>query len=145
MAGSALLANFHFQSSNESQGVALTIVFSALAATTVLLVLRGLWSCIDAIAARKTTRKFHQEEIPSRFLFNWGDTLTAVDGHSSFARKLAALSHEEILSHASAELWTDILQHSQRHRHLRSAITIFRYTVTSFFILAVVTFIGAIR
>ncbi|WP_189272448.1 hypothetical protein [Kitasatospora griseola] len=143
MAGSALLANFHFQSSKESQGIAPTIAFSIMAAATVILVLRGLWSCIDAIAARKTTRMFHQEEIPSRFLFNWGDTLTAVDGHSSFTRKLAALSPEEILKHASAELWTDILQHSQRHRHLRSAITIFRYTVISFFILAVVTFVSA--
>ncbi|MFI1522780.1 hypothetical protein [Kitasatospora cineracea] len=145
MAGSALLANFHFQSSKPPQGIALKVAFFTLAAVTIILVLRGIWSCIDAIAARKTTRMLHPEEIPPRFLFNWGDTIKSVDGHSSFATKISTLSHEDILGHASAELWTDIIQHSQRHRHLRSAIAVFRYTVTFFFALVVVTFIGAFQ
>ncbi|MFC8728190.1 hypothetical protein [Streptomyces bacillaris] len=143
--GSLILVNYHLQTSKDSRTLWIELVFSALAVLTLSLILRSLWSSINAIAARKTTRVLHSTEIPSRFLFNWGDTLKSVDGHSDFARKIKDLSLESILGHATAELWTDILQHSQRHRHLRSAINTFRYCVMALLGLAAFTFAAALR
>jgi len=145
MAGSAFLVDYHLQTAPPGRHPAWTIFFAIIAAITIGLILRSLWSCVDAIAARKTTRMVHPGEIPSRFLFNWGDTLKAVDGSSSFVSKVSALSYDEVLKHAAAELWTDILQHSQRHRHLRAAISVFRYGIVAFLVLAVVTFVGSAR
>jgi hypothetical protein len=145
MAGSAFLVDYHLQTAPPDRHPVWTIFFAVVAAITIGLVLRSLWSCVDAIAARKTTRMVHPGEIPSRFLFNWGDTLKAVDGSSSFVSKVSVLSYDEVLRHASAELWTDILQHSQRHRHLRAAISVFRYGIVAFLVLATVTFVGSAR
>ncbi|GGZ17079.1 hypothetical protein GCM10010327_55000 [Streptomyces nitrosporeus] len=143
--GSLILVNYHLQTTKGPRTLLIESVFCLLAALTLSLILRSLWSSINAIAARKTTRVLHSAEIPSRFLFNWGDTLKSVDGHSDFARKVKELSLDSILGHAMAELWTDVLQHSQRHRHLRSAINTFRYCVMSLLALSVFTFAVALK
>ncbi|MGW2508491.1 hypothetical protein ACWC0A_03470 [Streptomyces scopuliridis] len=143
--GSLILVNYHLQTVEAPPALWVEALFGTLAVLTLSLILRSLWGSINAIAARKTTRALHSAEIPSRFLFNWGDTLKAVDGHSDFARKVGALGLDSILGHAVAELWTDILQHSQRHRHLRSAINTFRYCVMSLLALAAFTFVSALR
>jgi hypothetical protein len=143
--GSLILVNYHLQTTKMPRTLWIEFPFSVLAILTLSLILRSLWGSINAIAARKTTRSLHPAEIPTRFLFNWGDTLKSVDGHSDFARKVGNLSLDSILGHAVAELWTDILQHSQRHRHLRSAINTFRYCVTALLSLAAFTFVAALR
>ncbi|MFH8402019.1 hypothetical protein ACH4E9_31925 [Streptomyces anulatus] len=143
--GSLILVNYHLQTNKGSRTLLIEAAFCVMAVLTLSLILRSLWSSINAIAARKTTRVLHSAEIPSRFLFNWGDTLNSVDGHSDFARKVKGLSLDSILGHAMAELWTDILQHSQRHRHLRSAINTFRYCVMSLLALAAFTFAVALK
>lgn len=143
--GSLILINYHLQTTKGSRALPIEAAFCVLAALTLSLTLRSLWSSINAIAARKTTRVLHSAEIPSRFLFNWGDTLNSIDGHSDFARQVKGLSLDSILGHALAELWTDVLQHSQRHRHLRSAIHTFRYCVMSLLVLAMFTFAVALK
>ncbi|MDV9195522.1 hypothetical protein [Streptomyces sp. Wh19] len=143
--GSLILVNYHLQTTKGSRAVWIESLFCALATLTLSLILRSLWSSVNAIAARKTIRVLHSTEIPSRFLFNWGDTLKSVDGHSDFVRKVKDLDLDSILGHAAAELWTDILQHSQRHRHLRSAINTFRYCVMALVGLAAFTFVVALR
>lgn len=143
--GSLILVNYHLQTAGTSRVLWIESLFGVLAVLTMSLILRSLWGSINAIAARKTTRSLHSAEIPSRFLFNWGDTLRSVDGHSDFARRVGDLSLDAILGHAVAELWTDILQHSQRHRHLRSAINTFRYCVMSLLGLTAFTFVAALR
>ncbi|MFD5916045.1 hypothetical protein ACFVYP_28950 [Kitasatospora sp. NPDC058201] len=140
IAGSVLLANYHFQSNGTPRRILVEVAFAGLAFVTLILVLRSLWSCIDAIAARKTVRMVNSEEIDSRFLFNWGDTLGEIDGHSSFTVRVLKLTMEDVLKNAASELWTDILQHSRRHRHLRNAVTVFKYGVISFLGLTVLTF-----
>ncbi|MFI1183380.1 hypothetical protein ACH4UT_28065 [Streptomyces sp. NPDC020799] len=137
--------NYHLQTIKETRTLWIECLFGTLATLTLALILRSLWGSINAIAARKTTRALHPAEIPSRFLFNWGDTLKSVDGHSDFARKVGELSLDSILGHAVAELWTDILQHSQRHRHLRSAINTFRYCIMTLLGLAAFTFVAALK
>ncbi|MFD7129439.1 MULTISPECIES: hypothetical protein [Streptomyces] len=143
--GSLILVNYHLQVGAERRIFWVELLFAVLAVLTLSLIVRSLWGCINAIAARKTTRALHPSEIPSRFLFNWGDTINSVDGHSDFARKVADLSLDSILGHALSELWTDILQHSQRHRHLRSAIGAFRYCIMTILLLAAFTFLAALR
>ncbi|MFF1693413.1 hypothetical protein ACFVXC_07305 [Streptomyces sp. NPDC058257] len=143
--GSLILVNYHLQTTKNSRSFWIEAIFCALAVLTLSLILRSLWSSINAIAARKTTRVLHSTEIPSRFLFNWGDTLKSVDGHSDFSRKVRDLTLDSMLGHATAELWTDILQHSQRHRHLRSAINTFRYCVMALLGLAAFTFAVTLR
>ncbi|MFJ9636759.1 hypothetical protein [Streptomyces sp. NPDC101178] len=143
--GSLILVNYHLQSDTRRQSILIESLFAALATLTLSLIMRSLWGCINAIAARKTTRALHHAEIPTRFLFNWGDTLKSVDGHTDFARKVTELSLDSMLGHAVAELWTDILQHAQRHRHLRSAISTFRYCIIAQLVLAAFTFLAALR
>lgn len=143
--GSLLIVSYHLQTVGSPRRLWAECLFCALAVLALALILRSLWDSINAIAARKTTRTLHAAEIPSRFLFNWGDTLKSVDGHSSFARKVGELSLDAALGHATAELWTDILQHSQRHGYLRSAISTFRYCVITLLILAAFTFAAALR
>lgn len=143
--GSLILINYHLQSNARGRSILIESLFAALAILALSLTMRSLWGCINAIAARKTTRALHPSEIPARFLFNWGDTLKSVDGHSDFARKVTELSLESILGHAVSELWTDILQHAQRHRHLRSAISTFRYCIIAQLALAIFTFLAALR
>lgn len=143
--GSLLLANYHLQTTKHPRTLWIECTFGVLAILTFSLILHSLWGSINAIAARKTTRVMHSAEIPSRFLFNWGDTIGRVDGHSDFSRKVKELSLDSILGHAVAELWTDIIQHSQRHRHLRSAIGTFRFCVVSLLALAAFTFAVALR
>ncbi|MYT30658.1 MULTISPECIES: hypothetical protein [unclassified Streptomyces] len=143
--GSLILVNYHLQTTEAPRTLWIECTFGALAVLTLSLILRSLWASINAIAARKTTRVLHSAEIPSRFLFNWGDTLRSIDGHSDFSRKVTGLDLDSILGHAVAELWTDILQHSQRHRHLRSAINTFRYCIMTLLGLATFTFAAALR
>ncbi|MER8120126.1 hypothetical protein [Streptomyces sp. NPDC094031] len=142
--GSLILVNYHIQTVKTSHKLWIECLFGIFAALALALILRSLWGAINAIAARKTTRALHSAEIPSRFLFNWGDTLNSVDGHSDFARKVGELGLEAVLGHSLAELWTDILQHSQRHRHLRSAINTFRYCIMAVLGLAMFTFAAAL-
>ncbi|MFD5000579.1 hypothetical protein [Streptomyces buecherae] len=136
--------NYHLQTSRGSWSLWGEICFGALTTLTLALILRSLWGCINAIARRKTIRVLHAAEIPSRFLFNWGDTLKSVDDQNSFAREIRELSLDAALGHAVAELWTDILQHAQRHQHLRSAISTFQYCVIALLGLASFTFTAAL-
>lgn len=140
ISGILLLTNHYLRVIFNITPLLVDITFALIGMLCVALVLRSLWGCIDAIAARKTTRSLHAAEIPSRFLFNWGDTLRSVDGYSNFSQSIKKLTEEDILNHATSELWSDILQHSKRHSRLRMAISYFRYTVISFFILATLIF-----
>lgn len=112
----------------------------ASTAVTILTILGSILSCINAIASRKTIRSLHPGEIPSRFLFNWGDTMRMVDGYTSFAGKVESLRVEDVVQHAIAELWTDIKQHSRRHSHLRRGIACFKYAILSFVAVISLTF-----
>lgn len=143
--GAMILVNYHLQVDGGHRILWVECLFGALAVLALSLIMRSLWGCINAIAARKTTRAIHSAEIPSRFLFNWGDTLKSVDGHSDFVRKVTELTPNSILRHAVSELWTDILQHSQRHRHLRVGISTFRYCVVAILGLATFTFLVGLR
>ncbi|WP_136104425.1 hypothetical protein [Streptomyces sp. S816] len=143
--GSLILVNYHIQTAKTPYTLWIECLIDVCSALTLALILRSLWSAIDAIAARKTTRALHSGEIPTRFLFNWGDTLKSVDGHSNFARTVDELDLETVLGHAKAELLTDILQHAQRHRHLRSAINTFRFCVVALAGLAAFTFAAALK
>ncbi|MEW1761319.1 hypothetical protein AB0393_33035 [Streptomyces cyaneofuscatus] len=143
--GSLILINYHVQSKARDRSILIESLFAALTILALSLTMRSLWGYINAIAARKTTRALYSSEIPTRFLFNWGDTLKSVDGHSDFARKVTELSLDSILGHAVSELWTAILQHAQRHRHLRSAISKFRYCIIAQLALAIFTFLAALR
>ncbi|MET9807176.1 hypothetical protein [Streptomyces halstedii] len=102
--GSLILINYHLQTTKGSRALPIEAAFCVLATLTLSLTLRSFWSSINAIAARKTTRVLHSAEIPSRFLFNWRDTLNSIDGHSDFARQVQGLSLDSILGHALAEL-----------------------------------------
>ncbi|WP_146173818.1 hypothetical protein [Saccharothrix carnea] len=93
--------------------------------------------CTNAVAAWRTTRQVHQKEIPNRFVFNWGDTLKSVDGYSDFASTAASRSVETVTGDAMAELWTVILQHKRRHKHLGLGIHFFRCG-TIFFVRAAI-------
>ncbi|GAA1038378.1 hypothetical protein [Streptomyces murinus] len=143
--GSLILVNYHIQTAKTSHTLWIECLIGIFSALTLALILRSLWSANEAIAARKTIRALHSGEIPTRFLFNWGDTLQSVDGHSDFARKIDELDLKAILSHAKSELLTDILQHAQRHRHLRSAINTFRFCVVALLGLAAFTFAAALK
>ncbi len=143
--GALILINYHLQMGFDGRIVWVETIFCALVVLVISLIVRSLWGCINSIAARKTVRAINPAEIPSRFLFNWGDTIKSVDGFSDFAQKTRNLSLDMILGNALSELWTDILQHSQRHRHLRSAIGTFRYCVVSLLALAIFVFVNGFR
>jgi hypothetical protein len=140
LTGVILLVNLRLQSADDRYADFLDWVFVLMAAMTATLVVGAIASCVSAIASTRTARHLHQDEIPSRFIFNWRDTLRSVDGCSSFIAAAQALTRQAVVRHALAELWTDILQHSRRHRHLRRGIQLFRYCVASATGLTVVTF-----
>ena len=106
--------------------------FTVFLVVTIAFILVALWRCAGAIAARRTSRSLSIGEIPDRFLFNWGDTLRRVDGCSNFVQRAKELTYAQIVNDGLAELWTDIRQHSNRHRHLRAAISVFQVAVASF-------------
>jgi hypothetical protein len=108
------------------------VALGALAAITIVLSLTSIGLAICAIATWRTTRSIHGNEIPSRFIFNWGDTLRAVDGVSSFEQAILEASCEELVLYATRELWTSILQHRRRHKFLRWGIHAFRLAVLCF-------------
>ena len=141
LTGVVLLANYLLQGRGDHGLTYVDIVPIVVSVVTVGLIFVSVLNCINAVAARKTVRALHEGEIPSRFLFNWGDTLRAVDGYSSFASMVTSAGCEAIIGHAIAELWTDIMQHKQRHGYLRAGISVFRYCVGSFTVLAAVALI----
>lgn len=94
--------------------------------------------CTNSIAAWRTTRRWHAKEIPSRFVFNWGDTLRSVDGFSKFASDFYALNSRQIIDNGTAELWTAILQHRRRHKYLRYGMHAFRAATLFFFCASIV-------
>jgi hypothetical protein len=143
LAGVVLLINYRLQTNYSHHLTYRDGILAATAILTATLIFMSIMKCINAIAARKTTRALHSREIPSRFLFNWGDTIGSVDGYSSFANKVTSLNHEDILGYAVAELWTDIIQHRDRHGYLRAGIGIFRYCTFSFLALAGSTLLAA--
>jgi uncharacterized membrane protein YidH (DUF202 family) len=136
LAGVVLLANLYVQSRSGSYRSYLNVASIIMIAVTVILVFTSVMNCINAIAARKTSRSIHADEIPSRFLFNWGDTIRCVDGYSNFVATVTSEDYNAILGHAIAELWTDIMQHKRRHGYLRNGVSIFRYCIASFVVLA---------
>jgi hypothetical protein len=142
LTGVIFLINYRLQILRNSPTDYLDIIFAIVAALAVILILSAVTNCINAIATRKTTRSIHAGEIPRRFLFNWGDTLRAVDGYTSFADEVRSLDYDSITGHAIAELWTDIMQHARRHRYLRIGINLFRYSIFSFLILTGLTLLA---
>ncbi|MFJ2841062.1 hypothetical protein ACIPD2_05145 [Streptomyces griseofuscus] len=142
--GSLSLVNYHIQTAKTPHTLWIERLIGFLSALMLALILRSLWSAIDAIAARKTTRALHLGEIPTRFLFNWGDILKSVDGYSNFARRVDELDLKTPLVMPRRN-FTDILQHAQRHRHLRSAINTFRFCVVALAGLATFTFAAALK
>ncbi|MFL6078101.1 MAG: hypothetical protein ACJ73S_32455 [Mycobacteriales bacterium] len=112
------------------------ILLEALAALTMALCVLSISLTINAIATWRTIRSIHGNEIPSRFLFNWGDTLRAVDGFSDFRQKVIPSRYGDLVEYGVAELWTSILQHRRRHKFLRYGIHAFRLAVACFSALA---------
>jgi hypothetical protein len=139
LTGMILLANYRLQMQVAHPISGVDIALAAALLTTTTLSFSSITNCVNAIAARKTTRSLHAGEIPDRFLFNWGDTTRTVDGYTSFAERVASLDVTTILGHATAEIWTDILQHARRHKYLRHGITLFRYGVLAFLVFAALT------
>jgi hypothetical protein len=142
LTGMILLANYRLQQQATHPVGALDLAVATTLVIAVALNAGSITSCVNAIAARKTTRSLHKDEIPGRFLFNWGDTLHTVDGFTSFSAKVSALDTDAILGHATAELWTDILQHKRRHRHLRQGVRLFRLDVPAFLVFAALTLLA---
>lgn len=139
LAGVALLANFYTREAGKESPLYVTIIFLGMTTVTLVLILTSVLNCISAIAARKTVRALHPDEIPSRFLFNWGDTLRSVDGYSDFVNKITTQSTVAMIGFATAELWTDIVQHRRRHHYLRVGVSVFRYCAASFGLLCITT------
>jgi hypothetical protein len=143
LTGSALLLNFYAQGAGgdwlrDASNVAFLLVFTA----TLVALISSIWFCVGAIAAyktSKTSRNEFTESIPSRFLFNWGDTLRAGRKYEEFYSHLIRLSDDDILQAASTELWTAVYQHARKHRNLRMGIRLFRASLVFFVLLAVVT------
>lgn len=131
LAGTIVLANSYLRASGNTSWSMWTMKVCAISA--IILGALSVSYCTNAIAAWRTTRRLHAREIPSRFVFNWGDTLSAVDGFSNFAVQLCALDIKRIAENGTAELWTAILQHKRRHKHLRYGIHTFR-AATLFFV-----------
>lgn len=142
--GMILLANYRLQLKEVHPIGPLDVALAVTLALTAALTLGSIQNCVNAIAARKTTRSLHDGEIPNRFLFNWGDTRRTVDGYSSFKEEVTSLSIESMIGNATAELWSDILQHADRHKYLRRGISLFRYGVSTFLIFAALT-LAALR
>lgn len=138
LAGTILLSNSFLQEADNS--TLSTWAMRAFAVLSFLFSASSVAYCTNAIAAWRTIRRMHDKEIPSRFAFNWGDTLRVVDGYSDFVSKLATLDREQITKNGTAELWTAILQHKRRHKHLRYGIHTFRIGII-FFVVAAVTLI----
>ncbi len=134
-----LLVNYRLQRQEEHPIGPIDAAVLAVLILTVILSLGSITNCVNAIAARKTTRSLHKDEIPNRFLFNWGDTQRTVDGYTSFSEQVKSLDADTIVGHATAELWTDILQHGRRHKYLRGGINLFRYGILSFLTFAALT------
>jgi hypothetical protein len=116
--------------------VAAKMFLEALAAVTIALCVVSIALSVNAIAAWRTIRTLHGNEIPSRFLFNWGDTLSTVDGFSSFRAAVVPSRYQDLIDYGVAELWTSILQHRRRHKFLRYGIHAFRLAVACFSALA---------
>lgn len=105
---------------------------------TACVIATSIYLCMNAIASWRTVRQFHDKEIPSRLLFNWGDTVRSVDGFSSFARAVRSQTLGEVVDNGLAELWTDILQHKRRHKYLRHGMHTFRAAILLFALFVVV-------
>jgi hypothetical protein len=139
LTGTLVLANTFLQNVVKSwAAVPIELLALGSAATTVV----AIFFCANAIATWRTTRNINRQEIPPRLMFNWGDTLRAVDGYSKFESLVLAQTSEEVLKNGIAELWTDILQHSRRHKHLRYAMHLFRAAVVIFLFLSVLVIIA---
>jgi hypothetical protein len=116
-----------------------TTAFIVALGVTFIFTLLSVWFCVGAISAyktRKTSRRVFREKLPSRFIFNWGDTLRLGAGYENFWTKMQGLTRSDALNSASAELWSAIYQHSKRHGQLRKGIRLFRISLVSFFLLA---------
>jgi hypothetical protein len=116
-----------------------TTAFIVALGATLVFTLLSVWFCVGAISAyktRKTSRRIFRDKMPSRFIFNWGDTLRLGAGYENFWTKMQGLTRSDALNAASAELWSAIYQHSKRHGHLRKGIRLFRISLAAFFLLA---------
>ena len=131
LAGSIVLSSSYLGTPGNASWAIWAMKMGAIGA--LILGLVSISYCTNAIAAWRTTRRLHAKEIPSRFAFNWGDTVSAVDGFSNFAATLSTLDSRQIAENGAAELWTAILQHKRRHKHLRYGIHAFR-AATLFFV-----------
>ena len=144
LAGLALITNFHVNTRRQLAAVwSLLLLFPLI--FTLGLVLLSMWACIGAIAStrkRKTNRNTLKASLPNRFVFNWSDTVKTTVDHQGFAAKLLGSDYDDVLTAATAELWTDVRQHSQRHKHLRRGVAFFQICVLSFFLLAMLILIA---
>lgn len=87
VAGMILLANYRLQQKEVHPIGPLDLALAVALALTTALSLGSIQNCVNAIAARKTTRSLHDGEIPNRFLFNWRDTRRTVDGYTSLKKR----------------------------------------------------------
>ncbi|TKK86462.1 hypothetical protein FDA94_21855 [Herbidospora galbida] len=113
----------------------LSIAFIGFFFATISAILASIWDCVSAIAAQKTSRSVTPSAIPSRFAFNWGDTLKEVSTFSDFSTRLTEANLQDKLGFAVSELWTAINQHKRKHRHLRRGVRLFRISLLLFLIL----------
>lgn len=138
LAGLALITNFHVNTNKRLAAIwSLLLLFPLI--FTLGLVLLSMWACIGAIAStrkRKTSRSTLRASLPDRFVFNWSDTMRSTLDYQGFATKLLGADVDDVLTATVAELWTDVRQHSQRHKHLRRGVAFFQVCVLSFFLLA---------
>jgi hypothetical protein len=141
LAGATLLLNSYALGSghkNWEQRV-VSISFAAAVVTTITFVSLSIWHCVGAVSVykrRRTSRQTFRDELPSRFIFNWGDTLRTSNSFQAFFATLRSSTGDETLKAASAELWGAIYQHSVKHYSLRKGIRFFRLSLLSFVALA---------
>jgi hypothetical protein len=119
---------------------AITICFALAVVTTFTSIAISIWYCVGAVSAykrRRTSRQVFRNKLPSRFIFNWGDTLRTSEDFQAFLSTLRSSTSEDTLKAASAELWSVIYQHSTKHRSLRMGIRFFRFSLLAFVALAI--------
>lgn len=107
-------------------------LLGTLAVVTLSFSASSISMAIGATVTWRTTRNIHGNIVPQRFLFNWGDTIRAINGFTQFEHQIAELTYPRALQCGAAELWTNMLQYQRRHKYLRWAIHAFRLAVLFF-------------
>jgi hypothetical protein len=142
LAGTAVLLSFYGDIALKGKvNIVIGAAFLSILGATLLVIGASIWFCVGAVAAYKTRQTSHfkfASSVPSRFLFNWGDTIRSSRDFEGFYKQLIGQSEEDVLRAAASELWTALHQHAKKHRNLRIGIRLFRAALILFIVLAAV-------